>query len=187
MLVSCQIKGVSYLFYGLLILCFISVNYPWGKIFLGDSGAYLTGFILAAISVTGVIKGEGAASTIVVPTSLLVVLILFFPLLDTSWAVVRRLAQGKSIFSPDRQHIHHRLLDAGLDQKKVAYVIYGASAVLGFFACCFVKQQEYFLKLVAGVLVMALFFAEVLNRHRQRVKGVASLQKQAKPSSDQAN
>jgi len=169
------------------LLGFLRWNFNPARIFLGDSGAYLTGFILAAISVTGVIKGEGAASTIVVPTSLLVVLILFFPLLDTSWAVVRRLAQGKSIFSPDRQHIHHRLLDAGLDQKKVAYVIYGASAVLGFFACCFVKQQEYFLKLVAGVLVMALFFAEVLNRHRQRVKGVASLQKQAKPSSDQAN
>lgn len=160
------------------LLGFLRWNFNPARIFLGDSGAYLTGFILAAISVTGVIKGEGAASTIVVPTSLLVIFILFFPLLDTSWAVVRRLAKGKSIFSPDRQHIHHRLLDAGLDQKKVAYVIYFFSALLGLAAASFVKQQEYFLKLIAGVLVMALFFAEVLNRHRQKAG------KQVLPSKD---
>jgi UDP-GlcNAc:undecaprenyl-phosphate GlcNAc-1-phosphate transferase len=130
-------------------------------------GAYLTGFILAAISITGVIKGA-AAATVIVPTSLLVVLILFFPLLDTTWAIVRRAAKGKSIFSPDRLHIHHRLLDAGFDQKKVAYIIYGASAILGLVATIFVQQQWYYLKLLAGVLVMALFFAEVLNRHRQK-------------------
>jgi UDP-GlcNAc:undecaprenyl-phosphate GlcNAc-1-phosphate transferase len=148
------------------LLGFLRWNFNPARIFLGDSGAYLTGFILAAVSITGVIKG--AASTIIVPTSLLAVLILFFPLLDTSWAIVRRLAKGKSIFSPDRLHIHHRLLDAGLDQKKVAYVIYLASALLGLIAACFVHQQEYFLKLMGAVLVMALFFAEVLNRHRQR-------------------
>jgi UDP-GlcNAc:undecaprenyl-phosphate GlcNAc-1-phosphate transferase len=150
------------------LLGFLRWNFNPARIFLGDSGAYLTGFILAAVSITGVIKG--AASTIIVPTSLLVVLILFFPLLDTSWAIVRRLAKRVSIFSPDRLHIHHRLLDAGLDQKKVAYVIYSFSAVLGFIAACFVHQQEYFLKLFGSVLLMALFFAEVLNRHRQRGK-----------------
>ena len=149
------------------LLGFLRWNFNPARIFLGDSGAYLTGFILAAISITGVIKGA-AAATVIVPTSLLVVFILFFPLLDTSWAIVRRVANGKSIFSPDRLHIHHRLLDAGLDQKKVAYIIYGISALLGLIATFFVGQQEYYLKLLAGVLIMALFFAEVLNRHRQR-------------------
>ncbi len=149
------------------LLGFLRWNFNPARIFLGDSGAYLTGFILAAISITGVIKGA-AAATVIVPTSLLVVLILFFPLLDTTWAIVRRAAKGKSIFSPDRLHIHHRLLDAGFDQKKVAYIIYGASAILGLVATIFVQQQWYYLKLLAGVLVMALFFAEVLNRHRQK-------------------
>lgn len=151
------------------LLGFLRWNFNPARIFLGDSGAYLTGFILAAISITGVIKGA-AAATVIVPTSLLVVFILFFPLLDTSWAIVRRMAKGVSIFSPDRLHIHHRLLDKGLDQKKVAYIIYGASALLGLVATFFVGQQWYYVKLLASVLFMALFFAEVLNRHRQRGK-----------------
>ena len=150
------------------LLGFLRWNFNPARIFLGDSGAYLTGFILAAVSITGVIKG--AASTVMVPTSLLVLFILAFPLLDTSWAIVRRLAKGVSIFSPDRLHIHHRLLDTGLDQKKVAYIIYAASTVFGFIAACFVHQEEYFLKLFGSVLLLALFFAEVLNRHRQRGK-----------------
>jgi len=149
------------------LLGFLRWNFNPARIFLGDSGAYLTGFILGAISIMGVIKAA-AASTIIVPTFLLALLILFFPLLDTSWAIVRRLAKGKSIFAPDAGHIHHRLLQAGLSQKKVAYIIYGVSALLGLAAAALVDMQWYFLKLAGAVVLMALFFAEVLNRHRQR-------------------
>ncbi len=148
---------------------FLRWNFNPARIFLGDSGAYLVGFILGAISITGVIKGA-AAATVIVPTVLLVGLILFFPLLDTSWAVVRRLAARRSIFSPDAGHIHHRLLQAGLSQKKVAYLIYGVSGLLGLIAAFLVNQQVYYLSLCGGVIVMAVFFAEVLNRHRQRGK-----------------
>ena len=146
---------------------FLRWNFNPARIFLGDSGAYLAGFILGAISITGVIKGV-AAATVIVPTVLLVVLILFFPLLDTSWAVIRRMAAGRSIFSPDAGHIHHRLLNAGLSQKKVAYIIYAVSGLLGLIATFFVEQHWYFLTVSMSILVMALFFSEVLNRHRQR-------------------
>ncbi|MBX9693875.1 MAG: undecaprenyl/decaprenyl-phosphate alpha-N-acetylglucosaminyl 1-phosphate transferase, partial [Cyanobacteria bacterium] len=146
---------------------FLRWNFNPARIFLGDSGAYLVGFILGCISITGVIKGA-AAATVIVPTVLLVVLVLFFPLLDTSWAVVRRMAAGRSIFSPDAGHIHHRLLQAGLSQKKVAYLIYGATGLFGLIAAFLVNQHYYFLALAGSVLVMAIFFAEVLNRHRQR-------------------
>lgn len=149
------------------LLGFLRWNFNPARIFLGDSGAYLAGFTLGAISITGVIKGA-TATTLIVPTFLLVLLILFFPILDTSWAIIRRLARGRSPFSPDAQHIHHRLQDLGLSPKKTAYLIYGVSAILGFVATCFVDQQKYFLTLIACVLGMALFFAEVLNRHRQR-------------------
>lgn len=151
------------------LLGFLRWNFNPARIFLGDSGAYLTGFILGAVSITGVIKGA-AAATLIVPTFLLVILILFFPLLDTSWAVIRRTAQGKSIFTPDSEHIHHKLLKAGFSQKKVAYLLYGFSAILGLIAAAFVGQQVYFLFLAGAVLLMAGFFAEVLNRHRQRQK-----------------
>jgi UDP-GlcNAc:undecaprenyl-phosphate/decaprenyl-phosphate GlcNAc-1-phosphate transferase len=151
---------------------FLRWNFNPARIFLGDSGAYLVGFILGAISITGVIKGA-AAATVIVPTVLLVVLILFFPLLDTAWAIVRRMAARRSIFSPDAGHIHHRLLQAGLSQKKVAYLIYGASGLLGLIAAYLVDQHWYFLSIAGAVLVMALFFSEVLNRHRQRGKALS--------------
>jgi UDP-GlcNAc:undecaprenyl-phosphate GlcNAc-1-phosphate transferase len=154
------------------LLGFLRWNFNPARIFLGDSGAYLTGFILAAISITGVVKGV-ATGTVIVPTALLVVFILFFPLLDTTWAVIRRTAKGRNPLSPDRQHLHHRLLDTGLDQKKVAYIIYGVSALLGLLAAFLVHQHEYFLKVIGGVFLMALFFAEVLNRHRQKGRGQA--------------
>lgn len=151
------------------LLGFLRWNFNPARIFLGDSGAYLTGFILGAVSITGVIKGA-AAATLIVPTFLLVLLILFFPILDTTWAIIRRVAQRKSIFTPDSEHIHHRLLQTGLSQKSVAYLLYGLSALLGFVAAVLVHQQSYFLKLACVVLLMAGFFAEVLNRNRQRRK-----------------
>jgi UDP-GlcNAc:undecaprenyl-phosphate GlcNAc-1-phosphate transferase len=149
------------------LLGFLRWNFNPAHIFIGDSGAYLVGFILGAVSITGVLKGATAA-TVIVPTFVLVLLILFFPLLDTAFAIVRRLASGRSPLSPDAEHIHHRLLRAGLSQKKAAYLLYSVSALLGLLACYFVGQVVYFLSLGAGVLAMAIFFAEVLNRHRQR-------------------
>jgi len=162
------------------LLGFLRWNFNPARIFIGDSGAYLTGFILGAVSITGVIKGA-AAATLIVPTFLLVLLILFFPILDTAWAIIRRVAKGKSIFTPDAGHIHHRLLQTGLSQKKVAYLLYGVTALLGLVAAFVVHQQGYFLKLGACVLILALFFSEVLNRHRQH--------KHTSPpkSTDQAN
>lgn len=151
------------------LLGFLRWNFNPARIFLGDSGAYLVGFVLAAISITGVIKGA-AAATVIVPTAFLVLLILFFPLLDTSWAIIRRAARGKSVFEPDRQHIHHRLLDTGLTQKSAAYVIYSVSAALGLLATFFVGQQWYFLQIGGSVLAMAFFFAFVLNGNRNRRK-----------------
>lgn len=144
------------------LLGFLRWNFNPARIFLGDSGAYLAGFILAAVAVTGVMK-TATALTLLLPA-----LILFFPILDTSWAIIRRLARGKSIFAPDAEHIHHRLLRTGLSQKHVAYLIYGFSGLLGLLACWMVGQQGYYLTVCAGVLTMALFFAEVLNRNRQR-------------------
>jgi UDP-GlcNAc:undecaprenyl-phosphate GlcNAc-1-phosphate transferase len=149
------------------LLGFLRWNFNPARIFLGDSGAYLVGFILGCISVMGVIKAV-SAGTVIVPTFLLAGLILFFPLLDTSWAIVRRVAKGKSPFEPDAGHIHHRLLRAGLSQKKAAYLIYGVSALLGLVAAALVGKAIFFLSLSGAVLLMALFFSEVLNRHRQK-------------------
>jgi hypothetical protein len=78
------------------------------------------------------------------------------------------------VYASERIDITSDVIEA-LDQKKVAYIIYAASTVSGFIAACFVHQQEYFLKLFGSVLLLALFFAEVLNRHRQRGKSTAKV------------
>jgi UDP-GlcNAc:undecaprenyl-phosphate GlcNAc-1-phosphate transferase len=149
------------------LLGFLRWNFNPARIFLGDSGAYLAGFILGSVSITGVMK------TTTVVTVLLPMLILFFPLLDTSWAIVRRLARGQSIFAPDAEHIHHKLLRTGLSQKKVAYLIYAFSGLLGLAASFFVGQHLYYLEVCGLVLIMALFFAVVINRHRNRKRADA--------------
>jgi UDP-GlcNAc:undecaprenyl-phosphate/decaprenyl-phosphate GlcNAc-1-phosphate transferase len=167
------------------LLGFLRWNFNPARIFLGDSGAYLTGFILGAVSITGVVKGVTAV-TLIVPTFVLVFLILFFPLIDTAWAIVRRLSTGRSIFAPDAGHIHHRLLQAGLSQKTVAYLIYGLTGALGLVAAHLVNQERYLLTLGAAVLGMALFFAEVLNRHRQKRTRFRRAGAYAEPASDSA-
>ncbi len=150
------------------LLGFLRWNFNPARIFLGDSGAYLTGFILAALSITGVIKGVTTA-TLIVPTFIIAFLIFFFPILDTSWQSSDAFRRACPPFTPDAGHIHHRLLrHLKYNQKKVAYLIYGITATLGLIAAWVVGQQLYFLSLCGSVIFMAVFFAEVLNRNRQR-------------------
>jgi UDP-GlcNAc:undecaprenyl-phosphate/decaprenyl-phosphate GlcNAc-1-phosphate transferase len=144
------------------LLGFLRWNFNPARIFLGDSGAYLAGFVLGCIAITGIVK-KATVYTVGLP-----LLVLFFPLLDTAWAVVRRVWKRQSIFQPDAEHIHHRLLRTGMSQKNVAYVIYAISATLGLVAAIMADQAQYYLTILAAVGVMALFFAEVLNKHRQR-------------------
>ena len=149
------------------LLGFLRWNFNPARIFIGDSGAYLAGFVLGTIAITGVLKGV-AVFTLIVPSFVLILMILFFPLLDTAWAVIRRTIKGKSIFSPDAEHIHHRLLQVGLSAKMVAYLFYAATALLGLVAAYLVNQQRYYLSLCAFVLFLSLFFSEVLNKAGRR-------------------
>lgn len=104
---------------------FLRYNFNPAKIFMGDSGSLFMGFILACLSVTGVLKAA-AAVTLILP-----LLILGVPILDTAFAILRRSLQGRPIFEPDRGHLHHRLLGAGLSQRRAVLLIYGMSALLG--------------------------------------------------------
>ena len=61
-------------------------------------------------------------------------LVLGVPIIDTFWIIVRRLSQGRSPFSPDRRHIHHRLLDLGLSHRQTVFVIYGLCLSLAILA-----------------------------------------------------
>ncbi len=107
------------------IIGFLRYNFNPAKIFMGDSGSLFLGFTLAAISIMGVLK---LVATVALALPLL---ILGVPIFDTAFAIVRRAWNHKPIFSPDRGHLHHRLLNAGLSQRKAVVVIYGFSLLLG--------------------------------------------------------
>jgi UDP-GlcNAc:undecaprenyl-phosphate GlcNAc-1-phosphate transferase len=94
------------------LLGFLRWNFHPASIFIGTSGVMFVGYTLAILSILGTAKVAVA------------LLVLGVPIIDTFWIIVRRLATGHSPFTPDRGHIHHRLLDLGLTQSQTVLVIY---------------------------------------------------------------
>ena len=92
-------------------LGFLRHNFYPARIFMGDSGALLLGFTLAAISVQGLLKTAASAP------SFLPLLVLAVPMLDTSFVVAKRLKHGQPIYVADRAHLHHRFVRLGFSQR----------------------------------------------------------------------
>ena len=103
---------------------FLPYNFNPAKIFMGDTGALFLGFILACISIQGVLK-LSAIISFAIP-----LLVLGLPIFDTMFAIIRRILTGRSPMSPDRGHLHHRLLDMGFSQRKTVAILYTLTAVL---------------------------------------------------------
>ena len=107
---------------------FLRWNFHPAKVFMGDAGSLPLGFLLATMSVTGVMK-TAAALALVFP-----LIVLLAPILDTSFVILKRLKYRQSIMSADANHLHHRLLAIGYSQRRAALVLYGWCAVLSGFA-----------------------------------------------------
>ncbi|MDO5301454.1 MAG: MraY family glycosyltransferase [Tissierellia bacterium] len=106
-------------------LGFLPYNFNPAKIFMGDTGALFLGFVLAYITIEGVMKSI-ALIALFIP-----VLILGVPIFDTTFAMIRRKLSGHSIAQADKGHLHHRLLQRGLSQKKTVLSLYAVSIVFG--------------------------------------------------------
>jgi UDP-GlcNAc:undecaprenyl-phosphate GlcNAc-1-phosphate transferase len=100
------------------LLGFLRWNFHPASIFIGTSGVMFLGYTLALLAILGSAKVAVA------------LLVLGVPIIDTFWIIVRRLATGRSPFTPDRKHIHHRLLDLGLSHGRTVLAIYGICIVL---------------------------------------------------------
>jgi len=107
---------------------FLPYNLNPAKIFMGDTGSTFLGFILAVVSIQGLFKFFTIIS-FAVPF-----LMLGLPIFDTCFAILRRVSKGQSPMSPDRGHIHHRLIDMGFSQKQAVATLYVISAILGLSA-----------------------------------------------------
>lgn len=100
-------------------LGFLFYNWHPAKIFMGDSGSYSLGFLLATLSI---ISGGKLATAS---------LVLGLPLIDTIWIVFRRIKSGKLPWSADRDHLHHRLIDKGFSPPQVVGIVAGVSLLFG--------------------------------------------------------
>ncbi len=135
------------------VLGFLRSNYNPAKIFLGDSGSYFLGFTLGASAVAS-LSGEANTATV----GSIVIIAFSFPLADTCFAIIRRLIQGKPIMQPDNDHIHHRILKAGLSTKATMFVIYGSCLLLGLIAATLSgSTKRYF------ILLLLTFSLALLN------------------------
>ena len=115
---------------------FMPYNLNPAKIFMGDTGATFLGYILATMSIQGLFKFYAVIS-FAVPF-----LILGLPIFDTTFAFIRRIAHGQSPMHADRGHIHHRLIDMGLNQKQAVATLYVISAILGLSAVVLTTSGE---------------------------------------------
>ena len=132
---------------------FLPFNFNPAKIFMGDTGSMFLGFTLAVISIQGVFKAT-AIYAFWVPF-----IAFALPLTDTAFAFFRRLIHGKSPFSADRGHIHHKLIDMGFNQKQSVTILYATSAIFGISSILFAIGKP----VGAAIIIFSAFAILILN------------------------
>ncbi|MFC3964798.1 MraY family glycosyltransferase [Nocardia jiangsuensis] len=158
-------------------LGFLPHNFQPAKIFMGDSGSMLIGLMLAAVS-TGAsgripLTGYGPRDFVGLLSPLLLVgAVMFIPVLDLLLAILRRVRAGVSFSTPDKMHLHHRLLEIGHSHRRVVLLIYLWVGVLAFGAVgTSLMDRRLVVLLMAGGLVFALVVTAVPGiRQRQRAE-----------------
>jgi UDP-GlcNAc:undecaprenyl-phosphate GlcNAc-1-phosphate transferase len=127
---------------------FLRWNFHPARIFAGTGGTMFLGYTLAVLAILGSAKVAVA------------LLVLGIPIIDTFWIIIRRVARGRSPFSPDRGHIHHRLLDIGLSHRQTVMLIYAICVVLGALSLVLSTASQLYaflaLVLTSGIVLFAL-------------------------------
>jgi UDP-GlcNAc:undecaprenyl-phosphate GlcNAc-1-phosphate transferase len=152
---------------------FLPFNRNPARIFMGDTGALFLGYTLAVISVEGVFKLHTLIS-LLIPIS-----IFALPLFDTLFAILRRVLHGKSPFSADRGHLHHRLVDMGFTQKETVGILYAICGILGMVALTFTDvmfdDSRYVTSIAlaaAAFLILAINFLIMKNPSARYLSGI---------------
>lgn len=140
------------------MLAFLTYNYNPARIFMGDSGALFSGFLLATISIVGIMKTATLAIFIIAP------LVLAVPILDITFSSLRRIAKGKSPFVADAEHIHHKLIHAGFSQKSTVGILASVAIVFSSVAALILGNQtvRYFITAIV-ILVSIMVIMNLLK------------------------
>lgn len=143
------------------VLCFIMLgaclgflihNFYPAKIFMGDSGSMFLGFIISVIALLGFKN--------VTMTSLIIpLLVLAIPILDTVFAILRRILKGEKISAPDKSHIHHQFLKRNFSQRKTVIIIYLIDLLFASASIVYVLNDKIVGYIIYGVLlILTLLF-----------------------------
>lgn len=162
-------------FYCLILLgstlAFLIFNFHPAKIYMGDTGSLFLGFNLATLTMAEF--DNTTFIPFVIPA-----LILGVPIIDTLFAIIRRLLNKRKIFSADKNHLHHCLLRLGLTQRKAVLIIYGISILFAISAMIVAVADKIIGMIVVGVLfVLILIGAETLGLTGREAKPFYELMK----------
>lgn len=157
------------------LIAFLKYNFTPARIFMGDTGAMLTGTVCAVLAIKfmelnaeipagGFLKFDSAPA--------IAVAVLILPVFDTLRVLTHRLRRGQSPFHPDRSHIHHQLLDAGLTHMQATAVLVGLNVlILVWVAALHTWGTSWLLLLELVIVVVFSFWLRWLVRRYQRKVG----------------
>ena len=128
------------------ILGFLRFNFNPATIFLGDSGSLFIGFLLSALALAGAQKAPTFVAVAIPVVSF------GLPILETALSILRRLISGRPIFTADREHIHHKLLQMGFSHRQVVIVLYAVSALFALLSLFLLWPTGSTLGLVLAVV-----------------------------------
>lgn len=140
-------------------LGFLPRNFSPAEVYMGDTGSTFLGYVLAVSSCIGVFKRYAILAV------LLAVLSMALPILDTSFAMIRRAVNHKPIMSPDRGHLHHRLVDSGYTSKQAVVILYGLSIGSSMIAVL-IAIDNFRATLVVLIFFLMLIIILLVYRHR---------------------
>ena len=159
---------------------FLPHNFAPARVFMGDSGSMLIGLMLAAAATSGTgqfdftaLRGQDVAAFL---TPILVpVIVLVVPFVDLLLAIVRRMRAGRPVFAPDKEHLHHRLLEIGHSHRRAVLIIYVWSALIAFGGVAVSFTRPALVLAVVGTLALLAGAVIVLPRLRTRSAEVIAL------------
>lgn len=142
-------------------LGFLPYNFNPAKIFMGDSGSELLGFSIAAVSILGTVK-SATMVVVIIPA-----IVLGIPIFDTLFAIIRRLIRHQSIGTADKEHLHHRIMNAGFGQRRSVMILYCISSIMGTVAVLYSRGLviEYLGLIAVAIMLIYVLLSDTSNRN----------------------
>lgn len=146
-------------------LGFLIFNFYPAKIFMGDGGSMLLGFMLASVSLVGDTPTKGTTLF----ATIIPVIILALPIFDTAFAIVRRMVRRQPIMQADKGHLHHRIMAMGFGQRRTVLALYSISAIMGVAGILWsssMKLEAFILAIVGATLIFIFLGIGIVDKNQ---------------------